>query len=165
MVCWYCLVRESEAKHAYAFDMYGDLGVQSSEAQTNVAYNVRHIEVPRCADCRGKHKTAKALLVSSAIFAAALLVGAAFALFHWAPDLIAGLWCGLAAGLVIASLLSAVLVQKGIHTERKSRGKYPEASDLLKKGYRLGTQPKAAAAQNVQTPVVQDRNEDGGMLQ
>lgn len=164
MVCWYCLVRESEAKHAYSFDMYGGVGVQSSEVQTNVAYNVRHIEVPRCADCRGKHKTAKVLFVSAVVFAATLLVGAAFAAFRWAPDLIAGLWCGFSAGLVIACLLSAALVQKGIHTVKKSRSKFPEASDLLKKGYRHGTQPKAGV-QNAQMPAVQEKNEDSDMLQ
>ena len=154
MVCWYCLVRESEAKHAYAFDMYGGVGVQSIEAQTNVAYNVRHIEVPRCADCRGKHKAAKALRVLSAVLAVALAAGVAFAAFEWTKALIAGAWCGLAAGLVIACLLSAAYAQKGINTVRKSKRKYPEASDLLKKGYKYGACPKASA-QNMQPPAAQ----------
>ncbi len=152
MVCWYCSVRTAEAKHSYAFDMYGGLGVHNSETETNVAYNVRHIEIPRCADCRAKHGTAKAAMFMSVVFLAVLLGGALSAVFGWVPQFIAGAWCGLAAGLVIASLLSAVLVQKGICTVRASRGKYPEANDLLKKGYRYGTRPKAAPSQSYLPP-------------
>lgn len=142
MTCWFCSVREADPKHIHGIDMYGEVGVQNNEAQTSVAYNVKHIDVPRCADCRGKHGIAKAARFMSLVFLVALAGGALSAAFSWVDELIAGLWSGLAAGLLIACLLSSALVQKGIKPERKSCSKYPEVVELLKKQYRFGLRPK-----------------------
>lgn len=142
MTCWFCSVRDADAKHTYGIDMYGEVGVKNNEAQTSVAYNVKHVDVPRCADCRGKHRIAKAARFMSLVFLVILLGGVLSAAFKWVPDMIAGLWCGFAAGLLIACLLSSALVQKGIKSVSKSRSKYPEVVELLKKQYRFGLRPK-----------------------
>lgn len=153
MTCWFCSARESDPKHIYGIDMYGEIGVQNNEAQTNVAYNVKHIDVPRCTDCHSKHRIAKAARVLSLVFVAALLGGVLSAAFKWVPELLAGAWCGLAAGLVIACLLSSAFVQKGIKSLGKSRSKYPEVVDMLKRQYHFGLRPKDEMPK-VQPPVL-----------
>ncbi len=142
MTCWFCSVREADPKHTHGIDMYGEVGVKNDEAQTNVAYNVKHIDVPRCADCHGKHRIAKIARFMSLVFLALLAIGALSAAFEWTTGFIAGLWCGLAAGLLVACLLSSALVQKGIKSEGKSRSRYPEVLDMLKKQYHFGLRPK-----------------------
>ncbi len=142
MTCWFCSAREGDPKHILGIDMYGEVGVQNNEAQTNVAYNVKHIDVPRCADCHSKHKIAKIARFMSLVLLVLLLAGALTAAFKWVPDLAAGLWLGLAAGLLVACLLSSALVQKGIKSEGKSRSRYPEVLDMLKKQYHFGLRPK-----------------------
>jgi hypothetical protein len=172
MTCWFCAVRESEEKHIYGIDMYGQVGVQGNAADTNVAYNVRHIDVPRCADCHSKHRTAKAARIMSVVFLVILAGGALSAAFQWVPDLIAGLWCGLAAGLLIACLISPALVQKGIKSLRKSRRAFPEVAELLQRQYRFGLRPKEerpkaqqpsvqpSAAQPAQPPAAPDSDSE-----
>lgn len=144
MICWFCSVRESEPKHVYSLDMHGEVAAQNMASQTHVAYSVHHVEIPRCADCHRRHKTASFLKVLSAIFAALFLGAVMFALFSWADHLLVGIWAGLSFGLVIACLLSGSLVQKGIHTERSSRTKHPEILALKEKCYRFGARPKEA---------------------
>lgn len=142
MTCWFCSVREAEPKHIHGIDMYGQVGVQGSDSDTNIAYNVRHTDVPRCADCHSKHRIAKIARVMSVVFLVILAGGALSAAFSWVPDIIAGLWCGFAAGLIIACLLSSSLVQKGIKPVRRSCSEYPEVVDLLNKQYSFGLRPK-----------------------
>lgn len=143
MTCWFCSVREADPKHIHGIDMYGEVGVQNNEAQTNVAYNVKHIDVPRCADCHSKHRISRIARFMSLVFLVILLGGALSAAFKWVADvLIAGIWCGLSAGLIIACLLSSAFVQKGIKPVRKSCSKYPEVVEMLKRQYHFGLRPK-----------------------
>lgn len=143
MNCWFCSVREADARHVYGLDMHGDVDAQNTETATNIAYSVRHIDIPRCADCHSKHRIAKAAFVFSFVFLALLLAAVVFAVFGWAAPLIVGAWGGLSAGLVIAMLLCASVVQKGIHTLRSSKREYPLVKEMLDKCYRFGLRPKA----------------------
>lgn len=142
MACWFCTVRAAEANHVLETDMYGDVDAVQAYAQTKVAYNVRHIGIPRCGDCHRRHRLALSAKIFTVVMALLLIAGALAIVFEWVPPLYAGLWAGLAAGLMVGALITAVLVQTGIFTERKSRKQYPEIKELLDKGYRFGLHPK-----------------------
>ena len=80
----------------------------------------------------------------AAIFSALFLGAVVFALFEWLDSLVVGIWAGFTLGLVMGCLLSASLVQKGIHTVRSSRSKHPEIIALKEKCFRFGSRPKEA---------------------
>jgi hypothetical protein len=142
MSCWFCSVREAQADHDLAFEMYGDVDAQKTQSQTRVAYNVRHIEIPRCADCHGRHILALYALIGAAALLvsalAALLVGLYGTLVAWAW----GLWLGLSFGLMIGLLGCRFFLLKGIHSVHQARTVYPEVKELLEKCYRYGRRPK-----------------------
>ena len=142
MICWYCSVREAEEKHAYSFDMYGDVDAQKMETQTDVAYKVRHIAVPRCADCHGKHRLAAMAMFGAVVLAILAIAAALNSIFNWTGPWVAGLWLGLSAGLLFGALLAIRLVQLGICSRVRSRTKYAEVQELLKLNYRFGVRPK-----------------------
>lgn len=142
MKCWYCSIRDSEEKYAYKLDMYGGVAASSEETQTNIAYNVRHVEIPRCIDCHKKHRIAKIFKILSVLLAVLMLAAFAAFLFDLAEPKLSGVCLGLTIGLVIASLLAGHFVSYRIKTIRKGRAGYPEVEDLLKQCYRFGVRPK-----------------------
>lgn len=144
MKCWFCSVRDAEPGDAYELDMFGEVNAKSTESKTDVAYSVRHIVIPRCPNCHSKHRIAKGASWFAAVLLAGLIAAILALLFNWVGPLAAGLWSGIAAGLLVAALLSGVFVQKGIHTVRAGRLKYPEIKELLNECYRFGTRPNQA---------------------
>ena len=56
MACWYCSVRPAEANHMLETNLNGDVDALKSYDQTKVAYNVRHVGIPRCGDCHRRHR-------------------------------------------------------------------------------------------------------------
>jgi hypothetical protein len=150
MACWFCSVRIPEANHVLELDMYGDVDALKTPAQTTVAYNVRHIDIPRCADCHKRHSMARNVRFLAALLAITLIGAALSIAFSWVPPLYAGLWAGLSAGLMAGALVSGALVQKGIYSVGKSRAQYPEVKELLGKNYRFGLRPKNRVAESGQ---------------
>ncbi len=148
MQCWFCSLREAETEYAYNFDMYGKVDAQNNISQTNVSYNVRHIQIPRCSDCYNRHKTAKFAKIMSIIFGFLFIGTIIILMFSLLDSLPAGILCGLAAGLIVASLLSNRLIQKGIFTIRNSRSEYPPVKELLTQCYRFGVRPKSPIPQS-----------------
>jgi len=141
MICWYCSVREADEKHTCSFDLYGDLDAQKMPVQTDVAYKVRHVLVPRCADCHSKHRLARLAVVAAAVMAVLVIAAALNSIFIWTSPWLAGLLLGLTAGLLIALLLISQAVQKGICSVARSRAKYPEIQELRKLNYQFGARP------------------------
>ena len=144
MACWYCSVRPAEANHMLETNLNGDVDALKSYDQTKVAYNVRHVGIPRCGDCHRRHRLAKGIRGFAAIAGVSLILSAVAVVFHWLDPLYTGIWVGLSAGLMIGGLVAGNLVQTGIHTERKSLHQYPEIKDLRDKGYRFGIRPRQA---------------------
>lgn len=142
MICWYCSVREADEKHTCTFDLHGDLDAQKMPVQTDVAYKVRHVHIPRCADCHGKHRLAKLALFGAAVMAALAILAALNSIFVWTTPWLAGLLLGIAAGLLVALLLISQTVQKGICSVARSRSKYPEVQELIKLNYQFGARPR-----------------------
>ncbi len=141
MICWYCSVREADEKHTCAFDLHGDLDAREMPVQTDVAYKVRHVRIPRCADCHGKHRLARLSLFGAALMAIAAIVAALNSILGWTSSWLAGLLLGLSSGLLFALLLAGQAVQKGICSVARSRSKYPEVQELLKLNYHFGDRP------------------------
>ena len=141
MICWYCSVREADEKHTCSFDLYGELDAQEMPVQTDVAYKVRHVQVPRCADCHSKHRLAILALCGAAAMAFVAIFAALNSIFSWTSPWLAGLLLGLSAGLLVALLLVSQAVQKGIFSVARSRKKFPEIQELLKLKYQFGTRP------------------------
>jgi len=142
MICWFCSVREAEDKHAYSFHMYGDFDAQKMETRTDVAYKVRHVVVPRCADCHGRHRLARMAMIAAAVLAVLAIAAAFNSVFGWSEPWFAGLWLGLAAGLLAGALLLSHFVQTGICSQARSRTKYGEVQELIKQNYKFGARPK-----------------------
>jgi hypothetical protein len=163
MKCWFCSVRDPIESDSYEFDMYGKVDARGTDSDQDIAYNVRHIVIPRCADCRGKHGTAKAARVFAIVFLAALLGGLLSMLFEWVSPLIAGLWAGLAAGLLIAMLLAAALVQKGIKSLKSGKKSFPKVEELVKECYRFGVRPKLPVKSD--PPCSSDEKEKGETIE
>ncbi len=142
MSCWFCLVREAEADHVLALELYGDVDSRKTGSETKVAYNVRQIEVPRCADCHSRHIIALYAAVGAVLMGIACLVSVLFAVYGWAAAWIWALWLGLTLGLTLGALVARSLSLKGILSVQEARKIYPEVKDLLEKGYRFGRRPK-----------------------
>jgi hypothetical protein len=142
MICWYCSIREADEKHTFAFDMFGDLDAQEMPVQTDVAYKVRHVRVPRCADCHNRHRLAWLSLLFAAGMAVLAFVASLNSIFSWTSPWLAGLLLGLSTGLLFAALLYSRAVQSGIYSVARSRTKYPEVQELFKLNYQFGARPK-----------------------
>ncbi len=150
MKCWYCLVREAESVHDKKFEMYGEVEAKKGDVQTDVAYKVRHVVVPRCADCHSRHRIAARAGLAGIVTLLLLLAGVLALVFHWVPDAVSGIWAGLAAGLAVGALFSRRAAQKGILTVANSRSQYPEIKELLEKCYRFGQRPGKKLPENSQ---------------
>lgn len=157
MQCWFCSLRDRDTEHTYAFDMYGRVAAKNGESQTDISYNVQHIQIPRCQDCHSRHKTAFFAVIGGVFFCAALTVSAVLLITEIFAPLLGGILCGLSAGLAAAAFLSAFFVQKGIVTIRKSRSTYPAVKELLSQCYRFGTRPKSALPES-DPPCENDEN-------
>ncbi len=142
MKCWYCSVRDSDEGHSYAFDMHGNVAAEGSGAQTDVTYNVRHVSIPRCADCHARHKLSRLFTLLAGCFALLALIALLLLLLTSIDALLPGVLLGLFAGLAVGALMSGHAVLKGIATVQKSRKTYPEVAQLLKECYRFGSRPK-----------------------
>ncbi len=142
MACWYCSVRPAEANHMLETNLNGDVDALKSYDQTKVAYNVRHVGIPRCGDCHRRHRLAKGARGFAALAGISLILSAIAVVLHWLDPLYTGIWVGLSAGLMLGGLAAGHLVQTGIHTERKSLRQYPEIKELRDKGYRFGIRPR-----------------------
>ena len=143
MICWFCSLREAQERHTYGIDMYGEVDARKTAALTDVAYRVRHVEVPRCADCHRRHNHARNATILGVVFIIVAIGAILSIVFSWTTPLVSGLWLGLSVGLALASVLAARLIQRGIHPLRKSHSKHPEVQELLKQCYRFGQRPKA----------------------
>lgn len=142
MLCWYCSIREAESAVAYKLNMFGAVKAQNSASHTNVTYDVKHIEIPRCGDCATRHKTAANAKALSAVFAL-IAIGAAIAmLFNLSSPVLYAVILGLSVGLVLTGLIAGIMIQKGIKTVRAGRHEYPEVIEMKKRCYRFGDRPK-----------------------
>ena len=148
MACWYCSVREDDEAYTYKLKMFGGVVAQDSTSHTNIAYDVRHIEIPRCKDCSKRHRVAKFAKIFSVVFAAVTLCAAITLLFNWENPVAYAIILGFAAGLILTGLVASIMVQKGIKTIRTSRLKYPEIIELQKKCYRFGARPKSTVPES-----------------
>ncbi len=144
MACWYCSVRPAEANHMLETNLFGDVDALKSYDQTKVAYNVRHIGIPRCGDCRRRHRLAKGAYFLAGIAGVSLVAAAAAVGFSWLAPLYSGLWAGLSLGWMLGAWMAGRMAQSGIHTVRASLRHYPEIKDLRDKGYRFGLRPRKA---------------------
>ncbi len=142
MNCWFCSVREAYADNTWSTEMYGDVDAKKTSSQTQVIYNVRHIDVPRCADCHSRHVIALYAAVMALVMTVALIVAVLFAVYGWSVQWIWGLWAGLAFGLLLGALAIRFLILKGIYSIKQAKSAYPEIKDLLDKSYRFGRRPK-----------------------
>ena len=142
MNCWFCSVREAAAEHVWSTEMYGDVDTKKTDEQTQVVYNVRHIEVPRCADCHSRHSLALAALVAGFVFLAILAAAVIVAAFTDLPQWIWGLGAGLALGLILGMLAVRFVSLKGIYSIREARREYPQIKESLANCYRFGFRPK-----------------------
>lgn len=142
MKCWYCSVREASEDRAYAFDMHGNVAAESKDSQTNVAYNVKHIVIPRCEDCHSKHRLATLFKYLCAVFAVIAVATFLLLLFSGMNRTLLGILLGLFLGLSIAAITSCFIIQKGISTVAYSRKKHPDVIELLNQCYRYGSRPK-----------------------
>ena len=142
MSCWFCSIRDEEADHHLAYEMYGEVDAQETKAQTKVAYKVQHVKVPRCADCHSRHTIAQYIDIIAIILGAIFLLSILFAVFGWVAQWIWALWMGLSFGLMLGSLAAHVLVLRGIHSVYKARMTFPEIKELLEKCFRFGYRPR-----------------------
>ncbi|MBP8988651.1 MAG: hypothetical protein KBG64_00345 [Clostridia bacterium] len=142
MNCWFCSVREADQAHTFYVEMYGDVDTKEMPSQTQIAYSVRHIDVPRCAECHSRHSIARFAAIVAWIMLFSEIAAILFAVMGEIPDWAWGIWAGLSAGLLIGALASRFLVLKGSKTIHRAKTSFPEIKELLEKGYRFGRHPK-----------------------
>jgi hypothetical protein len=158
MQCWYCELRDSDKNCGHNFDMFGEVDVKKNDSLTNVSYSVMQIEIPRCHDCYNRHKIALFSLYAVIPFALIIIAAVIALALEALTPLMGGIFAGLAAGLIIAALLSNKLIQKGIHTVKFSRAEYPTAKDLLARGWRCGVRPREALPDSDPPPAPEEEN-------
>lgn len=144
MMCWFCSVRAAEDLKTYKIDLYGDVDTRQSDSQTQVAYRVQRINVPRCGDCYDRHRMADATGILAIILIIILPVAILLAYLQILSPWIWTAVAGLALGLALGSLLSRAIALKNILSPAQARKTYPAIVELLDKGYRFGRRPKDA---------------------
>ncbi len=148
MSCWFCSVRDEEAEHLLAVEMYGEVNALEVKSQTKVAYKVQHIKIPRCADCHSRHIIANLVDILAIILVVIFLVSILFAVFGWVAQLIWALIMGVSFGLLVGTLAVRFLALKGIRSIRDAKMNYPEIKELLEKCYRFGMHPKGQVTES-----------------
>ena len=142
MTCWFCKVRDAAEKHDLPFEMFGDIDTRSTASETKVAYNVRHVEVPRCADCHSRHRDSVLSMIAAGVFLLSLITAVIFALYVVSAEWIWAVWLGLSAGLLIGALAVNLALLRGTLSTYKARKNYPEVKELRDNGYKFGRRPK-----------------------
>lgn len=141
MTCWFCERAEAEDKKSVRLHMVGE--IQSSQVQKNkkwLEYVTQVIDVPRCADCKRKHKKA-AFYSEMSIFMFVVMLAAGISAYTTSPDWIWGIALGLGAGLFVLFRTVRSIALKGIKKKSAANKKYPEVANLLRKGYKFGKIP------------------------
>lgn len=146
MTCWFCKIRDAAERHALPYEMFGDIDTRSTPSETKVAYNVRHVEVPRCNDCHSRHSHAMLSLIIGGIFLLALIAAVLFALYVESAEWIWAVWLGLSLGLLIGAIAVRFALLRGTLSVYQARKNYPEVKDLREKGYKFGRRPKDSLA-------------------
>ena len=159
MSCWFCSVREAEDDHALKIEMYGDIDTRRSPSQTQVAYNVRHIDVPRCADCHSRHQIVSLATIVAAALTVILIAAVLCAVFEWVSPWIWAIAPGLSFGLVLGMLAVRFVAHKSIFSVRQAKANFPEIRGLLEKNYRFGRQPKGSPPESSQPNDVSNENQ------
>ena len=148
MKCWFCSIREADEKHVLALEMYGDVDAKKTESETKVAYNLRHIEVPRCFDCHSRHVRSFTAVIAALILVLSVAAATLAAVYVWLADWAWALWLGLSLGLLVAALLVRFFALLGIKSIKQAKTVYPEVKELLDKGYKFGRRPKSLITEN-----------------
>lgn len=142
MLCWFCSIREAESKHALDFKMHSVLNAKKDELETKVAYNVKQIIIPRCADCHSRHIRVRFTSIYSFFVTIVLLAAVLASLTGWTAAWLWGVGLGLATGLLAGLLAIRYYALKGIRSVRNAKTDFPEAKTLLESGYKVGWRPK-----------------------
>lgn len=153
MKCWFCTIRDAVSKHALTYQMYGDVDTQKTDSETKVAYNVRQIEIPRCADCHSRHQHAFTTLIMVAALLVSLIAAILAGVFELTAEWIWALWAGLSGGMLIGAAITYLTLLRGTLSQFYARKNYPELKDLCEKGYRFGHRPK-------DTPSIDNKDQD-----
>lgn len=159
MFCWFCSVRAAAPEHTWSTEMYGDVDTKKTTEQTQVFYNVRHIEVPRCSDCHSRHALALTTRIMAWIFLVLFAASLLLAFFKLVAPWIWGLGAGLSFGLLIAGLGMHFVSLKGIHSLKDAKTEFPLIKEYLEKSYRFGFRPKGHLPQD--EPGRQDKDSQG----
>lgn len=142
MNCWFCDIRTAENRHNKSYVMYGDIDTQKSPSETKVAYNVRHVDIPRCEDCHIRHQYSLICLAAALLLLLSAVAAVLFAVYGSLNGWIWALWLGLSAGLLLGALVVRMALLRGVKTIWQARTGYPEVAELSGKGYRFGHRPK-----------------------
>lgn len=141
MMCWFCNRAEAQDKKSVRLHMVGE--IQSLDLKKNsksIEYITQVIDVPRCADCKGKHRKA-AFYSEMSILLFVVMLAAGISALTASPDWIWGLALGGSAGLFILFLTLKSIALKGIKKKSAARKKFPQTAELLSKGYKFGKIP------------------------
>ncbi len=122
--------------------MYGQVEKKSEVTQTAITYQYRNVVVPRCKDCHSRHKLASVFQMSSLILLILALIALEQVLYGKFSAVLTGIIFGVLAGLAFSSFIAQFVVQKGIHSLKSSKRKYPEVAELRRQCYRFGKSPK-----------------------
>ena len=142
MNCWFCEIRSAENRHSKSYVMNGDIDTQKSSSETKVAYNVRHIDIPRCEDCHIRHQYSLFCLAGALVLFLSALAATLFAVYGNLSGWIWALWLGFSIGLLLGTLIVRIAILRGVKTIWQARTLYPEVAELSAKGYRFGHRPK-----------------------
>jgi len=141
MTCWFCGTAEAQENKAVRLQLYGE--VEASDADENkkrIAYSTQTFDVPRCAECKKKHRRSR-LYIVLCLAMAVLMLAAAVCALAGIPGWLWGLVLGLGTGFCAMFFALRMMTLKGIKKESDAKKDYPEIVDLLCKGYKFGKRP------------------------
>ena len=142
MSCWFCNITEEDPEKAYRLSLFGEVDAKARNSVTKVHYLVHQIGVPRCAQCRSKHRAAAFVFVVSVLLLVTALILAVRASFDVSAGFLRGLIAGLLGGAGLTGAAVYAALHKGIASTAKARKDYPGIVALREKGYRFGKAPK-----------------------
>ncbi len=151
MTCWFCSIREEDEAKALVLDLYGEVRSEAKDGGTRISYTTRQVRIPRCGDCRHRHRRARiaAMLSVPAILGAATagILGA----WHLASGWVWGILLGFSLGFLLAMALLRMYSLRGIRSVRAARTVHPATKELLDRGYQFGTRPGDAARESAES--------------